>query len=508
MGAAKKIKDLFCGAQETRTGTLVSVAVGALSKPVGYLRTLLLAWLFGASAGMDAVYTAMGILLLVCQIVQSVAESALLPRLIRQPEGKASALMACVSRRTFFCAAVLAITVCLFPASAVRFFARKFDAERLNLSAKMLVLFLPWALSLIVQVLMGVWNNHRGRYSLSISLGAVGYALMIPMIWASSGILGVFSVAAVYSLASSVLAAIIWRVTGDFPLKGAAEAGQLRGFASDCLLCVGIVGAVSLNQLVDRYFASGMAAGNISAISYAGLIYTLPQSILSPAMMIYLNRASRAAGNSETSRSLLEPVLSMSWLYVFPLSLFLACLASPVVTVFLGYGAFDAAAVALTAPCMTAAAWALPFMLWSQIFSRYAQACGQLKKILAVSYGALAANVALDWALAPRWGAPGLCAATGVALSVSALTYARLLARGSLGRVACAVWRPSVIFALCMAATVGLCGRGLAALMVGAAVTALYYLAGERLGFFAAVPPAWRPLNLLKLLPEKIGALR
>ena len=64
MGAAKKIKDLFCGAQETRTGTLVSVAVGALSKPVGYLRTLLLAWLFGASAGMDAVYTAMGLSLI------------------------------------------------------------------------------------------------------------------------------------------------------------------------------------------------------------------------------------------------------------------------------------------------------------------------------------------------------------------------------------------------------------------------------------------------------------
>ncbi len=508
MGTAKKIKDLFCGSQETRTGTLVSVVVGTLSKPIGYLRTLLLAWLFGASAGMDAVYTAMGILLLVCQIVQSVAESALLPRLIRQSEEKASALMACVSRRTFFYAALLAISICLFPVSVVKVFAHKFDEERLNLTAKMLVLFLPWALSLILQTLMGVWNNYRGRYSLSISLGAVGYALMIPMIWAASGILKVFSVAAMYSLVSSALAWTMWRVTGDFPVKGVADAEQLRGFTLDCLLCVGIVGAVSLNQLVDRYFASGMAAGNISAISYAGLIYTLPQSILSPAMMIYLNCASHAVEDSEAARNLLEPVLSMSWLYVFPLSLFLACHAAPVVKLFLGYGAFDAAAVALTAPCMTTAAWALPLMLWSQLFSRYAQACGQLKKILAVSYGALAANVVLDWALAPRWGAPGLCAATGITLSVSALVYARLLARGMLRRVLCAVWRPSAIFAVCMVGSVGLCGRGFTALIIGGVLTAVYFLVGERLGFFAVVPPAWRPLSLLKLIPEKIDALR
>ena len=58
----EKLRDAVCGVQGTRTGALVSTVVGALSKPVGYLRTLLLAWLFGASAGMDAFYLAMGIL--------------------------------------------------------------------------------------------------------------------------------------------------------------------------------------------------------------------------------------------------------------------------------------------------------------------------------------------------------------------------------------------------------------------------------------------------------------
>ena len=71
MAVRHKIRDFFCGAQEARAGALVSVTVGALSKPVGYLRTLMLAWLFGASAGMDAFYVSMGILSLLCQIVQN-----------------------------------------------------------------------------------------------------------------------------------------------------------------------------------------------------------------------------------------------------------------------------------------------------------------------------------------------------------------------------------------------------------------------------------------------------
>ena len=41
MKTLKKLREAVCGVQGTRTGALVSTVVGALSKPVGYLRTLL-----------------------------------------------------------------------------------------------------------------------------------------------------------------------------------------------------------------------------------------------------------------------------------------------------------------------------------------------------------------------------------------------------------------------------------------------------------------------------------
>ncbi|RKJ75378.1 MULTISPECIES: lipid II flippase MurJ [unclassified Pyramidobacter] len=502
MAVRHKIRDFFCGAQEARAGALVSVTVGALSKPVGYLRTLMLAWLFGASAGMDAFYVSMGILSLLCQIVQNVTESALLPRLVRQQtEADAAALMARVFRLALIGALLLAALTAAFSSPLAAFFARRFDPPRLKTAARMLVILIPWGGAWTLMPFFEVWNNFKGRYSLSVSLSALGHALLIPAIWAASFFWGVYAVPAMYSLVVALLAWGTFRATGDFPWRaaGAARKEALRELRADCLLCVGIVGASGLYQLVDRYFASGLPAGNISALSYAGLIYTLPQSVLAPALMIYLHRVSALMACPETPQAQLKAVMCTGWLYMFPPAALMSALSRPLVRIFLGYGAFDAAAVALTAPCMAAAAWSLPLMLWGQFLSRYAQAAGRLKTILSVSYGALALNAFLDWMLAPRWGAPGLCVATGLTWGGSALVYAALLAPGALKHAARAVWKPSLAFALSCVALWPLRENGIAAVLAGGLLAAAYYLGGERLGFFDSVPPVWRPRALLAL---------
>lgn len=502
MTVRHKIRDFFCGAQEARVGALVSVTVGTLSKPIGYLRTLMLAWLFGASAGMDAFYVSMGILSLLCQIVQNVAESVLLPRLIRRETGAdAAALMARVFRLALIGTLLSAALAAFFSLPLTAFFVRRFDPPRLKTAARMLLILIPWGAAWTLLPFFDVWNNFNGRYSLSISLSALGHALLIPAIWAASFFWGVYAVPAMYSLTAALLAWSTFRAAGDFPWRtaGAVRRGVLRELRSDCLLCIGIVGASGLYQLADRYFASGLPAGNISALSCAGLIYTLPQNVLAPVLMIYLHRASALVDSSEAPQTQLKTAMCMSWLYMFPPAALMSALSRPLVKLFLGYGAFDAAAVALTAPCMAAAAWSLPLMLWGQFLSRYAQAAGRLRTILFVSYGALALNVLLDWLLVPHWGAPGLCVATGLTWGGSAPVYAALLAPGALKHVVRSVWRPSLAFALACAALCPLRENGIASVLSGGVLAAAYYLGGERLGFFDSVPPAWRPQALLAL---------
>lgn len=509
MKGMKRVRDAVCGVQGTRTGALVSTIVGALSKPVGYLRTLLLAWLFGASAGMDAFYLAMGVLALVGGIVQSVAESVLLPRLARLGEERAKALLA----RSFFvfAAGVLLVSagVLAFPRACVTFFARRFDAARLETAAAMLRLLVPWAVGSIMLSLLGVWNVFRGRYSLNITLMCLCHATLIPLIFVLSRFLGVYSVPAAFSLMFVGLLLTVFRLTGDFPVRApdvSLPEGIWRDLAWDCLLCLGIVGAGSLYQLVDRYFAAALPAGNISAINYASQIYMLPLGLLGPALLIYLNRASTLAADPQGAQSHLGGVMVISWLYLFPPSLALVCLAPVVVKLLLGYGAFDARAVALTAPCMAAAAWALPLLMWNQILGRYARACGRLKTILVVSWGALALNAFLDWLFVPLWGAPGLCVATGLTWGGSALVYSLLLVRPCLPEVFGGIWKGTAAFAACALLVPAARLSPLWAVVGEACALGVYFLLGERLGFFESVPEAWRPVALVRLAVS--GALR
>ena len=510
MKTLKKMRDAICGVQSSRAGALVSTAVGALSKPVGYLRTLLLAWLFGASAGMDAFYLAQGVLGLVCGIVSSVAESALLPRLMRDGEERARDLMARTTQIFAFLTLCAGIGVLMYPDAVIGFFARRFDARRLGMAAAMLRVLVPWAWGSVLFGLLGVWNVYRGRYSLNIVLLCLGFATMIPLIFVLSRFSGVFSVPIAFSLVLIFSTAVVWRVTGDFPVRVRAvlPAGTLASLGRDALLCLGIVGAGSLYQLVDRYFAAALPAGNISAINYASLIYMLPLGLLGPALQIYLGRASALVASPDEAREHLGSVLVMSWLYLFPLSLSLGCLARPVVRLLLGYGAFDATAVAMTAPCMAAAAWALPLLFWGQVLARYARACGKLKTILAVSWCALFANALLDWAFVPFWGAPGLCAATGLTWGGSALVYSLLLVRLCLRGVFGGVWKGTTAFALCALLVAAARLSPVWAVAGEAGALAVYFLLGERLGFFDHVPEAWRPRELLRLIFRGVLGLR
>ncbi|MDY3868371.1 MAG: lipid II flippase MurJ [Pyramidobacter sp.] len=499
----KMLKWTF-GVQKTRDGTLGSVIFTALSKPMGYLRTLLLAWLFGVRAEMDAYHVAAGILYLCFLLAQNVLESALLPQLVRRSREEAEALMAWTFRTVIIAFGVCAALMALFPEDIVRFFARRFDEARMSQAASMLIVLIPWSASVTIQSLLAVWNTYSQRYSLAAAFTFATNFLLIPLLILMSPLLGVMAIPAAQSAVYAVLAFLMWRVTQDFPCawrrKLSVPAEHLCRLAHDSLLCVGIVGASSLYQLVDRYFASGLPAGNISAINYAGQIYMFPLSIMAPACMIYLNRASQVVRQGGDSDSYLETVMSMSWLYLFPPSCVLVCLARPAVLFFLGYGAFDANAVVLTVPCVSASAWALPLLLWGQFLVRHAQAEGKLRTILCVSYGALLLNSFLDWLFVPRWGAPGLCMATGIAWGGSALIYVAILVPGALKNVLKQVWLPSVVFGLLSAALLLPLTGIMIPLCAGALLLALYFFLGEKLGFFSAIPSDWRPLSILKLL--------
>lgn len=504
---------LFQGLTRSRSAlgsSVVMTGLNGLSKALGYGRVVLMAVLFGASAGMDAYYVAVGAVGLLAATFQSSLESAVLPLLAQaEREGRDSDLMASIFRAVILLSLPALLAMGLFARPFVRLFAYHFDAERLRWASVMIVLLLPFGAVTILQGLLTAWSNHRGRYALtSVALGGVNL-LYIPLIALLGTIWGVYGIALAQSLSFAAAVGLLWRLCGGLPLrlKGPLPWDLLKKAAADSLLCVGLVGAGSLYSATDRFFASALPAGSVSAISYGAIVFGLPLSFAAQPLLIYLTRSSKTEASGTSAKGQLQAALAIGWGYFVPCGAALAAAALPLVNLVLAYGAFDARAASLTASCLAALAVALPFALCRTVLYRHIQSIGKLRLFVLWSYLSVGFNIALDWYLAPRLGAPGICLATSLIWIVTTLFFLIRLTPDLLLRLAPSA-AAQMLLALAWALPVSLFLKGTFLPLAVTALAAAGHLAlCQKLGLFAAMPASWRPLDLAGLLLSRVTRL-
>lgn len=153
--------------------------------------------------------------------------------------------------------------------------------------------------------------------------------------------------AAAYALQVPYLRRVGFRYRPAWDIKhpGIAEAGAMLG-----PVLVG-TGLGQIYLIIDRILASGLAQGSISALNYAQKVALLPQGVLAGALAtaLFPLLAERAAVQSEAdyARALVRGV-SVTLIMTLPLAVLLVVLARPTVEVLFMRGAFDARAAAMT----------------------------------------------------------------------------------------------------------------------------------------------------------------
>lgn len=305
-----------------------------------------------------------------------------------------------------------------------------------------------------------------------------------------------------------MLALCLWYIFRDMPLRPRHQVptALLRRTGLDILYCIANTGAVFIYTLVDRYFASSLPVGNVAAISYAQLLFSQPVGFMSSAMSIYLVRASETVKVKKQGEVQLFTTLFMAWSYFLPAALLLAALAGPVVRLLLGYGAFDARAIALTSPCLAVMALGIPILVWNMVMGKYAQALGRLRLLAVWSYLGVIGNFFLDWAFVKPFGAPGLCAATVIMWTASTVFFMVMLAPATIMKLVRSLALQTVI-AIAWALPLWLISAHglLLPLAAGAITGTLHILLCDKFGLFSQIPENWRPLPVSKGLCGKIA---
>ncbi|MDR3255530.1 MAG: polysaccharide biosynthesis C-terminal domain-containing protein [Synergistaceae bacterium] len=510
-GFIRKITSRLLDVKSARGVSFALMFFMMLSKPLGYVRTLIIAWAFGTSPGMDAFHAANGVITLFAGGIGGAMESAILPEMgrTRKESGELAyrSLFAAVVLFILFLVALSCATFLLVPGELIRLFASGFDDERVRIGARMIWWLVPFAIVFMLRPLLEVLALLNEKYTLSSICSLAFNFVAIPALLFLAPIIGTYSVAACMSIGQLVTFILFLTALKGVPLIvkiSAIPQGCIARIWANTLYSLLLTSSSTVFVIVDRYFASRLPMGSVSAISYGATILGIFHMALVSPLAFFLSRVSKLAlENRNEARNVARQTVAIVFAYSLPIGFFTAVTAKPIVSLVFGWGRFDAHSVEMTATCLLGYNVGLVFAIASSVIYRYAQGLQRLERMIPLIYAMVVVNAALDWLMVGRWGLLGLALATSVTQSLTFIIYYLAVMNDSLWRF----FIESRFFhqlagVLVCAALIMVSGRfGMRVQFVYAAAMMLIYLFGaEKAGIMSSVPPHWRPRALVAFL--------
>ncbi|MDD4052694.1 MAG: murein biosynthesis integral membrane protein MurJ [candidate division Zixibacteria bacterium] len=286
---------------------------------------------------------------------------------------------------------------------------------------------------------------------------------------------------------------------------------RMGSFFSAAVIILLIESAWQLYALVDRYYASSMPAGIVSALGYSYLLIMIPVSILAYALSTVLfPYLSEAFARNDPARTahLLERGITVSLLLAVPATIICWVYCEPLVTVFFRRGEFDRQSVAYTSVLLKYSAPGLAgqFLLW--IMSRAFYAAGRNLMLLWLAAAAVAVKIGATAAMVGPFGFAGLAISSSLsysvggilAVAVAAIYIARIDGRAlliyviKLGIAGVAAWGAAWGLTRFIPVDRGEFGASAMVLILGTAVTLLVFCA---LGYLVNIADMRTLPNLL-----------
>lgn len=420
--------------------TVVILLLNLLSRFLGFVRDAVITWQFGASGMTDAYLVAYTIPYALEAVLGMSFVTVIVPVLTRylvqgaQEEGSLVA-SSIVSGTGLFLAFITAVGLAIAPA-LVKLLAPGFTSEELALTVRLTRIMFPSIIFMGMGLMFsGILNTHK-RFALPAFAPALANLVII---------LAVLLFGARYrieGLAAGTLAGFIgflliqlpgmrnldlrltWRLDFRHPrVKQAIKAIIPVTFAT---------GVNQVNLAVNRFFASGLSPGSITALDLANRVMNLPLGVFAAAVATaaFPTMAEKAARKDLAGfAGDFMGSLRLVSLTMLPATVGLMVLREPVIRLLFERGAFQAEATGMTAGALLYFALGLLFLGGIYLLTRAYYSLGDLKTPALVGGVAVACNGIFSILLLPLLGHQGLALANTLAAMVNAGLLFYLLGR-------------------------------------------------------------------------------
>ncbi len=472
-------------AQGWASASAMLLGVTGVSKGLGLFRELLLASYLGASGQVDAYAVAYAVPLFLAGGVGYALSTAIIPdyhRIVAECGAEAGGqllMTSCVS--SLLWSLILLSPVWGMPELLVRIAAPSMSEATMKLTVDLMGWLALYVLLLnLVYVLSAVFHafNHfrlPAASELLFNVVAIGLFVTFVSQWGIRAL--VLGSLVGISLCVVLLVVVLLRASGELYLRALDPADLVRPL----LVCLPVAAYYLASQfpgLLANYFASGLGEGSIAAFGYARtlLVAVVTLTTLSLARGTFPTFAELSAGGKvEEFRQLIVGIGKLVVFVFVPLSTLAVVYRQAIPRLLFQRGAFDDAALALTATAFGFLALGLTFAAWEPVGTRALYAAGDARAPLLATVGSLCSVLPLLIVLTPVLGLAGVALSLSLALAVDSGLQVFSLGR----QLESPIWRNLASFFAKCAACALLAGtlflllpvNGFPAVLVG---TALY----------------------------------
>ncbi len=348
---------------------LVIGVLTVLGKVIGFFRTIIIAYIFGADSTMDAYNLANGFVLNVLYALSTAIALAFLPSYIEKKVNRGKKAVEDFSSKSLtvmsIFAIILSVAVFIGAPFLAQIIAPGFTGKQLEEVAFYLrILTIGMIFSLLASMLKSILDAERiygyGAFSgIVYSVITIVFVVVFHVSWGVMSL--IIAVPVAYFLQFVFLGFRTRKCVKIRPIFDIHDRDVVNLLKAALPVLLSNT-TVEINQLVDRMLASGTTEGAVSALSYSANLSDLVVSIFSASLItVFFTEFSNEAvkGDIEAIKKALRQGISVIVLLLLPISVITIMFGEDIVRIVYFRGAFNEKALSLTtiAIILYAACW-------------------------------------------------------------------------------------------------------------------------------------------------------
>lgn len=405
--------------------TMAVTLIILVSKGVGFIREMIMAYYFGRDWITDAYNSAYSLFYLPVLLFSSCITSTLVPLYMEKENALgrdgANRFINNTLNVFLFFSLIISVLMMIFAPGLVSIVYPGFSGECFDLATALSKIMYPALIFFVAGIVLSTLLNAQEHY---IAAQLTGLPLSFALIFAAVFFSDSYGI---HAQAWGVVAAGVLQIVILCPALRKNYRYRFSLNVSDPdfkrLMILAVPALLSmavneLNHMIDRMLASTLNAGDISAMTYAFKLITFMIGVLVvPLTTISFSKMSKDAVRKDASAIIphVHKSLSLLLFAILPIVMVAAVLSNDVIRLAYGRGQFDEESVRITGMVFMFYVVGVPFFGTRDLLNRVFHSLKDTKTPMIIAAVSMAANILLNLILRNIMGVNGLAFATAVA---------------------------------------------------------------------------------------------